>query len=75
MTGGRKPGFDPGSVHVEFVVDKVPLAQVSVPSTSAFPCQYHSAMLRTYYSIYNVTARPAAEFWNTLLGAGIRQQV
>jgi hypothetical protein len=24
----RKPGFDPGSVHAEFVVDKVALGQV-----------------------------------------------
>jgi hypothetical protein len=25
----RRPGFDPGSVHVGFVVDKVALGQVS----------------------------------------------
>ena len=31
----RRPGFDPGSVHVGFVVDKVALGQV-------FPCQFHS---------------------------------
>jgi hypothetical protein len=38
----RRPGFDPGSVHVEFVVDKVALGQVSPPSTSVFPCNFHS---------------------------------
>jgi hypothetical protein len=31
----RRPGFDPGSVYVGFVVDKVALGQV-------FPCQFHS---------------------------------
>jgi hypothetical protein len=35
----RRPGFDPGSVHVGFVVDKVALGQ---DSTSVFPCQFHS---------------------------------
>jgi hypothetical protein len=30
-----RPGFDPGSVHVGFVVDKVTLGQI-------FPCQFHS---------------------------------
>jgi hypothetical protein len=34
--------FDPGSVHVGFVVDKVALGQVFSPSTSGFPCQFHS---------------------------------
>jgi hypothetical protein len=38
----RRPGFDPGSVHVEFVVDKVALGQVFPPSSSFFPCQFHS---------------------------------
>jgi hypothetical protein len=38
----RRPGFDPGSVHVRFVVDKVALGQDSPPSTSGFPCQFHS---------------------------------
>jgi hypothetical protein len=39
----RRPGFDPGPVHVGFVVDKVALGQVFSPSTSVFPCQFHSA--------------------------------
>jgi hypothetical protein len=38
----RRPGFNPGSVHVGFVVDKVALGQVFPPSTSVFPCQFHS---------------------------------
>jgi hypothetical protein len=38
----RRPGFDPGSVHVGFLVDKVALGQVFPPSTSVFPCQFHS---------------------------------
>jgi hypothetical protein len=37
-----RPGFDPGSVHVGFVVDKVALGQVFPPSSSVFPCQFHS---------------------------------
>jgi hypothetical protein len=28
VAGTRRPGFDPGSVHVGFVVDKVALVQV-----------------------------------------------
>jgi hypothetical protein len=38
----RRPRFDPGSVHVGFVVDRVALGQVFSPSTSVFPCQSHS---------------------------------
>jgi hypothetical protein len=38
----RRPDFDPGSVHMGFVVDKVALGQVLSPSTSVFPCQFHS---------------------------------
>jgi hypothetical protein len=38
----RKPGFYPGSVCVGFVVEKVALGQVLSPSTSVFPCQFHS---------------------------------
>jgi hypothetical protein len=37
-----RPGFDPGSVHVRFVVDKVALGQVFPPSSSVFPCQFLS---------------------------------
>jgi hypothetical protein len=38
----RRPGFDPGSLHMGFVVHKVALGQVFSPSTSVFPCQFHS---------------------------------
>ena len=38
----RRPGFDPGSVQMGFVVDKVALEQVFPPSTSVFPYQFHS---------------------------------
>jgi hypothetical protein len=39
----RRPGFDPGSVRVGFVVDKLALGQVFFPpSTSVFSCQFHS---------------------------------
>jgi hypothetical protein len=32
----RRPGFDPGSVHVGFVVDKVALGQVFFPEYFGF---------------------------------------
>jgi hypothetical protein len=38
----QRPGFDPGSVHMRFVVDKVALRQVFSPRTSVFPCYFHS---------------------------------
>jgi hypothetical protein len=34
----RRPGFDPGSVHVGFMVDKVALGQVFPPSVSFHRC-------------------------------------
>jgi hypothetical protein len=36
------PGFVPGSVHVGFVVDRVVLGQIFLPSSLVFPCQCHS---------------------------------
>ena len=38
----RRPGLDPGSVHVGFVVDKVASFP---PSTLVFPCQFHSTSI------------------------------
>jgi hypothetical protein len=38
----------PGSVHVEFVVDKVALGQVLLPSSLVLPCQYRSVVLHTH---------------------------
>jgi hypothetical protein len=43
----RGPWFDPTPIHVRFVV-KVALGQVFSPSTSIYPCQYHST-----YSLYS----------------------
>jgi hypothetical protein len=37
-----RPRFDPRSVHEGFMVDKVTLGKVFPPSTSVFPCQFHS---------------------------------
>jgi hypothetical protein len=31
-------------IHVGFVVDKLTLGQVFLPSSSVFPCQYHSTV-------------------------------
>jgi hypothetical protein len=41
-TPDRQKKKNPGSVRVGFVVDKVALRQVFPPSTSVFPCQFHS---------------------------------
>jgi hypothetical protein len=38
----RRPGFDPGSVHVGFVVDKVALGQVFPRALQYFPCKFYS---------------------------------
>jgi hypothetical protein len=38
----RRPGFNPGSVHVGFMVDKVALGQVFLRVLRVFPCQFHS---------------------------------
>jgi len=38
----RRPRFDPGLLHVTFVVDEVALGRDFLsPRTSFFPCQYH----------------------------------
>jgi hypothetical protein len=39
-----RPGFMPGSFRVRFMVDKVTLGQVFLPSYLVFHCQYHSAV-------------------------------
>jgi hypothetical protein len=38
----RRPGFDPASVHVRFMVDKVALGQVFFPKYLGFACQFHA---------------------------------
>jgi hypothetical protein len=40
------PGFEPGSGHMEFVVDKVALGRFS-PSTSVTPANLHSTNCST----------------------------
>jgi len=38
-----RPGLDPRSLHVGFVVDEVELEQAFLPpNASVSPCQYHS---------------------------------
>jgi hypothetical protein len=46
----RKPRFNPKSVRVGFVVDKMVLG--FPPSTSAFPRQYHFAGVHAHLFIY-----------------------
>jgi hypothetical protein len=41
----QRPEFDPGSVHVGFVVDKVTLGQVFPPSTSVSPVNFIPSVL------------------------------
>jgi hypothetical protein len=59
----RRPRFDPTAVNVRRVVDKVVLANVYFPSTSAVPFRYHSTnaqysvgiilpMLSTHYHLH-----------------------
>ena len=36
----RRPGFDPGSIHVGFVVNKVALGQVFSPSCRFSPVKF-----------------------------------
>jgi hypothetical protein len=38
----RRPGFNPGSVHVGFLMDKVALGQVPPPRILRFSRQFHS---------------------------------
>jgi len=45
MVAGLSPqrlGFDPGSIHVGFGVDKMELGQVFLGILWGFPCQCHS---------------------------------
>jgi hypothetical protein len=59
VSGRRRPGFNPRSVHVGFVVDKVALGQDFSPSASVFPCQYHAinapySFIHLPPTVYNV---------------------
>ena len=60
----RAPGFDPRSVHVGFLVDKVALGQVFPPSISVFPCQFystgaplHGKTEKTHLSLHHTVAQ------------------
>jgi hypothetical protein len=47
----RRPGFAPVSINMRFVVDKMALGQLFIPSSSILHCQYHfTAFLHTYVS-------------------------
>jgi hypothetical protein len=48
----RRPGFEPGSAHVGFGVDKVALGQV-FPEYLGFPCQFSfHRLLHTHHLSY-----------------------
>ena len=47
-TSTKRSGFDFGSIHVGFVVEKVALGQVFPPSNSVFPVNNIPPMLQTY---------------------------
>jgi hypothetical protein len=59
-------GFDLRPLHVRFVVDQLPLWQVSLPVFNVFPCQYHSTI--TPYSFIHLpptlytVSRPVLQF-------------
>jgi hypothetical protein len=44
----RRPGFDPGTAHVGFVVDKVALLQVSPPILGFFPVSFIPPVLHYF---------------------------
>jgi hypothetical protein len=50
----RRSGFAPRSIHVGFVVDKVTLGRVFSPSSSIFPCQYHSTVALQTHIIWGM---------------------
>jgi hypothetical protein len=48
----RRPDFDPRSVHVRFVVDKVALGQVFFRVLRFFPCvSFHQCSILTIYTL------------------------
>jgi hypothetical protein len=49
----RRPGFDPGSVHVGFVVDKVTLGQVSPRVLRFSPVNFIPPVLHYYEKVKN----------------------
>jgi hypothetical protein len=65
-----RPGFDPWSVHVGFVVDKVALGQVFL-RVAGFPCQFHSSGApllgklgkKTAHHLHHRVAQKALRLW------------
>jgi hypothetical protein len=56
-----RPVFTPGSIRVGFVVEKVALGQVFLPSSSIFSCQYYfTVALHTHISCRGLTIDPLA---------------
>jgi hypothetical protein len=60
-----RPRFDHGLVNVGFLLDEVSLGKVFPPSTSVFPCQFHSTcapllgkMKKTNYLITSLHNKP-----------------
>jgi hypothetical protein len=67
----RRPEFDPGSVHVGFVVDKVALGQVFSPSSSVFPSvSFHRCSItrkrtknNNHHHLHHRVAQEASRLW------------
>jgi hypothetical protein len=45
-----KQGFNPTSIHGEFVMNEVALGEVSLQVLRSFLCQYHPPVLHIYQS-------------------------
>jgi hypothetical protein len=53
----RGPGFDPGSIHVRFLVDKVVLGPGFSPCTSVSHSTYHSANAPHFFYLHTTLLR------------------
>jgi hypothetical protein len=53
----RRPGFDPGSVHVGFVVDKVALGQVFLRVLRFFPVSFIPSVLHNNHRVAQDASR------------------
>jgi hypothetical protein len=64
-SGGRE--FDPRTVNITFMVDKITLRLVLPPSTSVFPVNIIPPMLHTLLRLHVArTRRTKVEAWNLL---------
>jgi hypothetical protein len=57
-----RPGFEPGSRHVGFVVDKAELGQVS-SEHFGFPCQYFHRLLNTHHYPSSSGVGTIGQYW------------